>query len=144
MYIPEHFTIQELLPKSFYNNNKHRMPFLWSIIFDERLLRVIDAIREDFGPMKCCDWSYGGKRNWSGFRPPSCGIGATLSQHRFGRAVDLLPMGDITPDEIRDEIIKAQNDITWKDIGGLEMNITWLHIDVRSRDTNGQIQLFYP
>jgi len=143
MYIPKHFKIQELMPKSFYNNNAHRMPFLWSIIFDERLLRIIDTIREQYGPMTCCNWSYGGKRNWSGFRPPSCGIGATLSQHRFGRAVDLLPK-DCTPDEIRDEIIDRQNYIEWKDVGGLEMNITWLHIDTRSRDMNGKIQLFYP
>lgn len=144
MYKPKHFGIKELVPKALYNKYKGRGDaFLFQVVFDERLLKLIDTIRESFGPMTVCDWSWGGASQYRGFRPPDCTVGAALSQHRFGRAVDMIPK-DISPDEIRDYIIQRQNHIEWKDVGGLEMDITWLHIDVRSRTDDNKINLFYP
>lgn len=144
MYKPKYFSLKELIPQTFYNTNyKKYKGKLWYILFDERLLMTIDNIREKFGKMIVNDWVYGGNSNYRGYRPLKCSVGATLSQHRFGRACDLIPQ-DLHPDEIRDHIIANQNREPWKHIGGLEMNISWLHIDTRARDITGAIQLFYP
>ena len=144
MYKPDHFGIKELVPKDIYNKYKQKGDtFLFQVIFDNRLLRVIDEIRKKFGSMTINDWSWGGTNQYRGFRPPGCSVGAKLSQHRFGRAADLIPK-NITSGEIRQEIIKDQNSGIWKLVGGLEMNISWLHVDVRARTDSDKINLFYP
>jgi len=144
MYKPKHFGIKELVPKDLYNKYSSRGDdFLFQVIFDERLLRLIDIIRDEFGSMTVCDWSWGGASQYRGYRPPDCSVGAALSQHRFGRAVDMIPK-DIMPNEMRKKIIADQNSDKWKVIGGLEMDITWFHVDVRARTNDNKINLFYP
>ena len=144
MYKPEHFGIKELVPKDFYDKYKSRGDnFLFQVVFDERLLRLIDIVRKEFGSMTICDWSLGGASNYRGFRPPDSTVGAALSQHRFGRAVDMIPK-DISPGHMRKKIIEDQNSDKWKVVGGLEMDITWFHIDVRARTDDSKINLFYP
>jgi len=144
MYKPNHFGIKELVPKSLYNKYSSRGDnFLFQVVFDERLLRVIDTIREEFGSMTVNNWSWGGPFQYRGIRPPDCTVGAALSQHRFGRAVDMSPK-NISPDDMRKQIIDDQNSDKWKDIGGLEMGITWFHVDVRARTDDKKINLFYP
>ena len=144
MYKPQHFAIRELVPKDLHEKYKIRGDdFLFQVVFDERLLKLIDRIRDLFGPMTANDWSWGGTNQYRGFRPPGCSVGAKLSQHRFGRAIDLIPK-NITSSEIRKEIIANQNSSDWKYIGGLEMDISWLHVDVRQRTNSSKINLFYP
>lgn len=144
MYVPKHFGIKELVPKDLYDKYKSRGDnFLFQVIFDQRLLELIDRIRDEFGPMTICDWSWGGGSHYRGFRPPDCSVGAALSQHRFGRAVDMIPK-NVSPDDMRSQIIADQNSDKWKVIGGLEMDITWFHVDVRARTDESKINLFYP
>lgn len=144
MYIPNHFGIKELVPKDLYDKYKSRGDqFLFQVVFDERLLRLIDTIRKEFGSMTVCDWSWGGSSHYRGYRPPDCDVGATLSQHRFGRAVDMIPKS-ISAGHMRKKIIDDQNSDKWKVVGGLEMDITWFHIDVRARTDDSKINLFYP
>lgn len=144
MYVPKHFGIKELVPKDLYDKYKSRGDnFLFQVIFDQRLLELIDRIRDEFGPMTICDWSWGGGSHYRGFRPPDCSVGAALSQHRFGRAVDMIPK-NVSPDDMRSQIIADQNSEKWKVIGGLEMDITWFHVDVRARTDESKINLFYP
>ena len=143
MYIPQHFGIKELVPKTLYDKYKSRGDnFLFQVVFDERLLRLIDVIRNEFGSMTICDWSWGGASNYRGFRPPDCDIGAVLSQHRFGRAVDMIPK-NISSGDMRKKILEDENSEKWKVIGGLEMDITWFHVDVRARTDDSKINLFY-
>lgn len=144
MYTPKYFKIWEMVPKDFYTKYQKRgADYLWTILFDERLLRSMDTIREQFGPMKVNDWKAGGNNQYRGIRPPSCKIGADLSQHRFGRAVDLIPH-NYSPSEIRADIIQDQMGEPYKFIGGLEMKISWLHIDVRQRNPLNHIWQFNP
>ena len=144
MYIPKYFGIKELVPKDIYDKYRSRgSNFLFQVVFDERLLMLIDRIREEFGPMVVCDWASGGGSHYRGFRPPDCSVGAALSQHRFGRAVDMIPK-NVSPDDMRPQIISDQNSDKWKVIGGLEMDITWFHVDVRARTDESKINLFYP
>jgi hypothetical protein len=114
-----------------------------NVLFDERLLRVADILREEYGPMTINDWAWGGTNQFRGFRSGGCNIGADLSQHRFGRGLDLIPK-DIRAGKIREDIIDDQMGESYKDVGGLEMGITWLHIDTRARNEEGEINLFYP
>jgi len=144
MYKPKYFKAVELVPKALYQKYKSKGDaWILGILMDERLLQVIDTIRENFGPMIINDWAWKGKNQWRGFRTSQCAFGATLSQHRFGRAVDMIPK-DVHPDIIRDDIIEDQMGRAYRHIGGLEMNIDWLHIDVRIRNNKGHINLFDP
>ena len=144
MYIPIHFGIKELVPKDLYDKYKSRGDnFLFQVVFDERLLMLIDRVRDKFGSMTICDWSWGGGSHYRGFRPPNSSVGAALSQHRFGRAVDMIPK-NVSPDEMRTYIIDNQNSGDWGNVGGLEMDISWFHIDVRARTNPIKINLFYP
>jgi hypothetical protein len=148
MHIPKYFKAVELIDRhtyGHYSNVRGKSDnWMLGIMFDERLLRLIDNIREQFGPMTINDWSWGGVYHFSGWRSPGCDTGAKLSQHRFGRAVDMKPInGTISAKEIRADIINWQHLPEWKDIGGFEMDKSWLHVDVRARDLADQINLFH-
>ena len=105
---------------------------IWFI--DPRLVTLAQFMRERLGkPCTINNWHGGGQYNYSGFRPPDCPIGATLSQHRFGRAMDLKVSG-MTADEVRDDII-GNFDIYRKvgltTIEDGDYAPTWCHIDIR-------------
>lgn len=127
MYIPVHFKLYELLPEDYYNEMYPVFGnFLWNI-FCRTGLETIDALREEYGRMLANDWYWGGKNQYRGYRPPECKIGAKLSQHRFGRAFDLIPL-DTKLEVIRRDILAGK----WPQIKGLELNVSWLHIDFRN------------
>jgi hypothetical protein len=115
----------------------------FATLFDERLLITMDRIREQFGRMQVNNWFNGGRHCFRGFRPPECEIGASLSQHRFGRGVDLVPnYSDV--EHIRTEILNYPNSPRFQHIGGMEMGTSWLHIDVRGRRHPDMILTFTP
>jgi hypothetical protein len=147
MYIPKYFSVKELVSRHIYEKNmaRGRSPeWMFSTLLDERLLKTIDILRDQFGPMTINDWYLpNGSTHYRGFRSPGCSVGADLSQHRFGRAADIIPR-DVSAKDIRDDIINQQNIPDFKYIGGLEMDVLWLHVDVRARDAQGNIRLFYP
>jgi hypothetical protein len=71
---------------------------------------------------------------YRGFRPPECKVGARMSQHRFGRAIDFSISG-LTADEIRDVILKDER--TFMDAGLTTLEDghyapTWVHADIRT------------
>jgi hypothetical protein len=144
MYIPKHFGAKELIPRILYAKYLSRgEDWLISVLFDERLMKIIDYIRETFGPMTINDWEWGGRNQFRGFRG-DCNVGAELSQHRFGRAVDMIPGNQATEMyTIRTDIINNPDIPAYADIGGIEMGVSWLHIDVRARNA-GKINIFYP
>jgi hypothetical protein len=128
---PKHFELYELLPEKFYNSNIHRGDNLW-FIFDSRLLITLDNLREIFGKMVINNWYWRGHRQYSGYRPPDCTVGAELSQHRFGRAADIIIL-EHSIDSVRNWIIKNKNKNNGF-ITGIELGTSWLHIDVRNYD----------
>uniref|UniRef100_A0A6M3Y040 Peptidase n=2 Tax=viral metagenome TaxID=1070528 RepID=A0A6M3Y040_9ZZZZ len=135
MYIPKYFRLYELLPKDYYNENLIN----W-YIFDNRLLFTLDKIREKFGLIVINDWFPGGTNQYRGWRPFDCKVGAKLSQHKFGRACDLIPIR-CTPKEIRDDIMKNPLIEDYKYITCIENfdNMSWVHIDCRNhnKEKNG-------
>lgn len=141
---PKFFELRELLPKDTYNNLHVGLGDKLWLMFDGRLLRTIDKIREKHGRMEVNNWFRSGNCQYRGWRPFDCSTGAFLSQHKFGRAIDLFPM-DTTVDDVRDDIINNQNDDAYKLISAIELDVNWIHIDFRNwdRDTNG-IFLIHP
>lgn len=132
MYQPQYFKLYELLPKKFYEDNKSNGVNLW-FLFDNRLLWTLDQLRKKHGKLIANTWYWGGHNQYRGWRPFDSLIGAKLSQHKFGRACDLIPI-ETTVDEVRNDIIKRKFDIDYQHITCVEEEVSWLHIDVRNWD----------
>lgn len=134
MYKCKNFTIEELVPPDVLQDIGEEL--CWGLL-DERLLVTIDALREVYGPMTINNWHIGGNRRQCGFRNDE-GTGAKYSQHRFGRAADLLPKNK-KPAEIRADILKNPKKFGF--ITAMENVEGWLHIDVRNCEA---IKVFNP
>lgn len=135
-----HFRIQELVPKFLYHRFETETEKLW-LIFDPRLIWTADKIRMRHGPMICNTWNQDGSIQYRGFRPFDLDVGAPLSQHKFGRALDLIPVNK-TAEEVREDILAHPDLDEYKFIRCLETGISWLHFDVRN--WIGPILLFKP
>jgi hypothetical protein len=152
MYKLKHFAISELVDRPTFEKYLGRYgsaanDWIQGNILDERLMRLIDVLWEDFNTnlpgwsMTINNWMWGGPREYSGWRSPDCELGASMSQHRFGRAVDIIPSG-LSAEGIRSHLVCNQNITRYQDIGGLELSVSWLHIDVRARRNRREIRLF--
>jgi len=133
-YIPKYFKPYELVPEATYGLLKNKPWIIWQL-FDPRALYVGDAIRMRYGKMIANTWYWDKKHQYRGWRPARCKIGATYSQHRFGRALDLIPV-EVTAEEIRQDIIQADSKGTelFPHLTCIEIEIQWLHFDVRNYD----------
>ena len=135
IYKPKYFKIEELVaPETLEQHGENRC---W-LMFDDRILRAADIIREDFGPMIVNNWATGGDRTQSGYREHWMQYYSPTSQHSFGRALDMLPQQAMLA-EIQRKI--RTNRDRYSFITGLEQGegITWLHIDCRN---NSNLQMF--
>lgn len=128
-YIPKYFLIEEVISPDICNPIDATQWFM----FDNRILWTADQLRAIYGKLICNTWMWNGKHTFRGYRPWSCKVGARMSQHKLGRALDLVPM-ETTVDEIRDEIIANPNREEFKYITAIESDVPWLHIDCRNYD----------
>ena len=136
-YQPRFFYPCEFLPRGICDLRK----------LDPRLLKIADHIREEYGPMICNTWwnkrleERWGFHQWRGWRPRDCKVGAAKSQHKEGKALDLFPTaGKKLIAEIREDIRKGK--FEWMEpIKGLEMEVEWLHFDLRERES---LLVFWP
>ena len=135
MYICKHFDIFELVPEEIF---KGRGQKAWELL-DDRLLITIDALRGHLGAAIINDYQFGGRRQWSGLRTPDSPWYSPTSQHSFGRAVDII-FKDIAAEEARKEIIR-QREKMFPYITAMELNVSWVHIDVRNHKP---LKLFAP
>ncbi len=148
MFIPDkkYFRIEEFLPREFYHLYKYKGDLLW-LLFDDRALWTQEAIRKRYGRMVLNDWLWrklDPKANrYRGFRPFDCKIGATLSQHKFGRALDPIP-SDVTAEELRQDVLNHPTRREFQYITCIEMNVSWFHFDVRNWDVgkNGILKVY--
>jgi len=143
---PKYFQIYELLPQGFYERHcsltSEEQLFL---MFDSRILESADNLRERYGPMVCNDYRWGGDNHLRGWRPTECLIGAELSQHKYGRALDLVPTCE-SVDKIRQDIIDDKHGYDFRFITAVEMEVSsWLHIDCRNWNKlrNGVLEIKY-
>jgi len=127
-YIPKYFQPYELVPKATYERFEHSDYRIWWL-FDPRVLYTADKLRKRFGKMAVNTWYWGGPSQYRGWRPWDCEVGAEFSQHKFGRALDLIPLE--TPlSAIQDRMIDGNYDyVSCIEIGE---KVTWLHFDTRN------------
>ncbi len=134
MYTPKHFATRELVPPQVYNVRGEKSLQL----LDDRALITIDQLREDYGPAVINNWSfwkpnkwYGDIRKWSGLRIKGCPYGSQFSQHRYGRAFDML-FKNATAEDVRSGILANPENYPY--ITSLELGVSWLHFDTRNCD----------
>lgn len=124
----KHFKIYELVPPKTYT--KYGEKAWWFI--DPNLIKLIDAMRDEFGSATINSYKWGGNRSWSGLRTSDSPYYSPYSQHSFGRAADIL-FDDINADEVRKAMTEQPE--KWLAICPsitLEDGVTWTHVDVRN------------
>ena len=124
------FKIHELVPIRLYNTVHEDV--LWQML-DDRLLETIDKIKELLpkGTMVINSYHWGGDRGWSGLRTTDSKWYKEGSMHSVGKAVDFV-CSEYSADEVRVIIMENLDILTH--IKGLELDVSWVHIDVRDSD----------
>lgn len=123
------FRTEEFVPPEVYKERGEKA--LW--VMDDRVIQIARQLRIDYGVLEINTWVWGGRYKYRGFRPEGCEVGATWSQHRFGRALDCVPKEtDLTT--MREEVIRKAKagDPIYGMIRGIELDVGWFHFDVRN------------
>lgn len=136
MKLTTNFWLEEFVSKAIYK--KWGDASIWFI--DPRLPLLFQFIRDRHGSVTVNNWKWGGDRNYSGFREPTCKVGAKLSQHRFGRAGDGL-VNNL--DEVWEDIEKNFDLYKKYGLTTIEKNVTWLHGDMRWTGSD-ELKIVYP
>jgi hypothetical protein len=132
MYKPKHFQLFELIdPTLFHTLCSDYQKWM---VFDERVLRTADMLRDRYGRMIANDWYWKGEYRWRGYRSAACMEGASFSQHRFGRALDINFL-DATAREVREDILSHPYLPAAEFITCIELDVSWFHFDVRNNDS---------
>lgn len=124
----QYFKIHELVDQDTYERFGGKA---WWFI-DPKLIELIDAMREEFGPATINNWFWNGPREWSGLRNPASKWYSPYSQHSYGRAADIL-FKNHTADEVRNAMTSDPD--KWLAICPsitLEEDVSWVHVDVRN------------
>lgn len=142
VYQPKHFDLKELVSEEMWK----RRGAACIELFDPRLLMTLDQLRKDLGrAITVNNWCFGGGFHHRGLRDETYFIeealadGGTvedglrdyaksLSQHKYGRAVDFHVSG-MTAASVRRHIHKNKH--KYPHITFVETDISWCHIDVR-------------
>ena len=127
-YKCRNFALYELLPKELYVDEETG----WDM-FDERLLRTIDIVRDILGVgLTCNNWKFGGKRNYCGGRTKDSDVYNYGSYHSIRKdrkvmAVDLISP-KMTAEKMRQTLVSNAKDLPYPI--RVEAGVSWLHIDV--------------
>lgn len=147
-YIPKWFELYELLPPELYTYDmmvsEDARERAFANYFDHKLLETIDVVRDIIGlPLICNTWFIDGNRRNSGFRTQQCEVGVSQSQHKLGKAVDLV-CHKMSAEEMRQKIDANKDKLPYQI--RIEKDVNWLHIDVKGseslRDKNKKIVYF--
>lgn len=128
-YKCKHFAIHELVPKHIFESRGEKA---WELL-DKNALITLDRLRGKYGPMTVNNYFWGGNRNWSGLRTPESSYYSPTSQHTLGKAFDCL-FKDTTVNAVRQDILMNPNNVTFNLINAVELDVPWLHFDVRNCD----------
>jgi len=120
------FGIEELVSPDIVNLGDEA----WEL-FDEKLLITLDRMRNVYGPMTINNWAHGGEITWSGLRTIECPYYNALSQHSFGRAVDIV-FENFSTCEVEQDILSGPNLKEFEHITTVMYGEDYLHIDVRN------------
>jgi hypothetical protein len=134
--ISPNFSLEEFVPKELFQQFGDKS--IWFI--DKRIIDIAEAIRNRFGKaVTINNWHVGGQLNNRGFRMPDTSVGGKLSQHKFGRAIDVNVAG-VTVKEVYDDIVNNYSGIYQKlgvtTLEDIAFTPTWTHIDCRNTGLN--------
>ena len=135
--VPEinYFIAEEFVSKSTFD--QFGKSSIWFI--DPRLKKLANFVRVFFGkPVTINNWKWGGPFQERGFRSLTSTTGASFSQHRFGRAIDLNVKG-MTAQEVYKAIL--ENEKIFMEAGltcmeDIKDTPTWNHLDIRHTELN--------
>ena len=132
-YIPKWFELYELMPPELYTYDmmvsEDARERAFATFFDRKLLETIDVVREIIGlPLICNTWFQDGNRKNCGFRTMQCEVGAAQSQHKLGKAVDLI-CHKMSAEEMRQKIEANKDKLPYQI--RIESGTSWLHIDTK-------------
>ena len=135
----QHFKLEEFIPKGLIDTIHGDL--LWSMV-DPKLVESVDKIKEVFslGTATINSYRWGGGREWSGIRTKDSKYYSEGSMHSVGKAVDMV-FSAYPVDAVRTYILENQD--TFPGIGGIELGVSWLHVDTRDR-VDGRIVTFNP
>lgn len=125
----DHFKTQEFVPKAIYD--KFGENSNWFI--DPRIRKLANFVRTFFNkPVTINNWSFGGTFEQRGFRTDDS-VGAEMSQHRYGRAIDI-NIKDMSPQEVfltimANEKLFIENGLTCME--DIKDTPSWNHLDIR-------------
>ena len=145
-YIPQHFSIEELLPPPVFLPDTFRtvyqqQPEKLFRLFDYRVLVTLDRLRKRYGPCTVNNWHFFDASAWndlsvhmfrfSGWRPEDCEEGAIFSEHKRFRAMDC-KFRQVTPSEIWDDMLADVSAAEFEYIKRIEAfsSMTWFHFDM--------------
>jgi hypothetical protein len=133
MKVSKNFVIEEFVPPQIVRLYKGGERCLWFV--DPRIIECGQLVRDILdSAITINNYHVGGPYKERGFRLPNTRTGASYSQHRFGRAIDL-SSEKYTPLEII-EAMRA-NYRKFAEIGictieNPEFTKTWVHLDCRT------------
>ena len=138
-YIPKWFQLYELLPPELYTYDmmvsEKARERAFATFFDEKLLITIDVIREIIGlPLICNTWFQDGNRKDCGYRSKTCNVGVENSQHKLGKAVDLI-CHKMSAEEMRQKIEENKDKLPYQIRIERGPSITWLHCDTKGSES---------
>lgn len=141
VYIPKWFQLYELLPPECYTYDmmvsEEARERAFATYFDPKLLETIDVVREIIGlPLICNTWFQDGNRKNCGYRTVQCSVGVAQSQHKLGKAVDLI-CHKMSAEEMRQKIEANKDKLPYQI--RIEKVVNWLHIDVKGSESNAHI-----
>ena len=134
-YIPKWFQLYELLPPELYSYDmmvsEDARERAFATFFDEKLLITIDIVRDIIGlPLICNTWFQDGNRKNCGFRTKTCAVGAENSQHKLGKAVDLI-CHKMSAEDMRQKIEENKDKLPYQIRIETGPSVTWLHLDTK-------------
>ena len=141
IYKPKYFELYELLPPEVYTYDmmvsEEARERAFAKFFDYKLLVTIDVVREIIGyPLICNTWFQDGNRKNCGFRTQQCEVGAAQSQHKLGKAVDLI-CHKMSAEEMRQKIEANKDKLPYQI--RIERAVNWLHLDTKGSDSKRDI-----
>jgi hypothetical protein len=140
--ITKHFFLDEFFPKETYLA-KEKEELI--VMIDPVIPAASQLLRNEFGPAIANNWWYSNlteHRNYAGWRPKTCTVGALKSTHKEGKAVDLI-FANASAYDVRDYILK--NDKRFFDLGirRLEQDVDWVHMDTKGIAKQKTILFFH-
>lgn len=129
MYKPKNFSPKELVCPDIYKLLGDHDDNIYGL-FDPCILKWAQWMRERYGAFIVNDWHSGGQSQSRGLRTKNSPYYSKYSMHSVGKALDLLPAGDYSAQEIITDLKKIKIVPFISRIEDLQ-GMTWIHGDTK-------------